>query len=173
MTQYVSSKVDTAVLDVVHKALSKIKGRAKDEAIKNRYEKTVQLKKDIFNSLKKDYLKEQDIMKKLIDEVGKALIGESKFSVELLNQSIGSSKDKMAELERKMPAALQEYQNESNILKGLDSFYEKFTSWADEFDYATSEQKKMIICKLIDRIELNRGYDIHIKLNMNYGQFIE
>ena len=172
MTQYVSSKVESAVLEVVHMALSKIKGKAKDEAIKNRCEKTVHLKKEIYNSLTKDYIKEQDIMKKLVEEVGKALIGESKFSVELLNQSISSSKEKLAELERKMPIALKDYQNETEILKSLDSFYIKFMSWADEFDCATQEQKKMIICKLIERIEVKKGYDIHIKLNMNYGQFI-
>ena len=30
----------------------------------------------------------------------------------------------------------------------------------------------MIICKLIDRIEIGKGYDITVKMNINYEQFL-
>ena len=94
-------------------ALSKIKGKVKDEAIKIRYEKTVQLKKEIYNELNSEYEKEQGVMQRLVKEIGKALIGESKFTVELINQSISATKDKIAELEEKIPITLQDYQDET------------------------------------------------------------
>ena len=39
-------------------------------------------------------------------------------------------------------------------------------------DTASRERKKMIICKLIDRIEIGKDYDIRVKMNINYEQFI-
>ena len=32
--------------------------------------------------------------------------------------------------------------------------YQRFLGWANEFDTASNEQKKMIICGLCDRIEV-------------------
>ena len=49
--------------------------------------------------------------------------------------------------------------------------YGNFQSWANEFDSATLEQKKMIIGQLVKRVELEKGYVIHIEFNMDYEQF--
>ena len=49
--------------------------------------------------------------------------------------------------------------------------YERFRSWAEEFDKATLEQQKMIACHLFRRIEVGRGYRIRVELNMTYRQF--
>ena len=125
MTQYLAKRVDDAVLEVIHIALGKIKEKAKDEAVKSRYAAEVKIKKDAYNALLKQFQKEQDILAKLIDEVGKALIGESNFTVDLLNQSITSSK-KMSLLEAKIPVALKEYTDEESILNNLDNYYSKF-----------------------------------------------
>ena len=58
--------------------------------------------------------------------------------------------------------------------KGIDLItpaYNQFKSWAEEFDSATLEQKKMIACHLFKRIEVGRDYQITVELNMTYQQF--
>lgn len=49
--------------------------------------------------------------------------------------------------------------------------YKEFKSWAEEFDTACMEQKKMIACKLFKCIEVGRGYKGSVELNMTYQQF--
>ena len=49
--------------------------------------------------------------------------------------------------------------------------YKQFKSWAEEFDSATLEQKKMIACQLLKRVEVGRDYKISVELNMTYSQF--
>ena len=49
--------------------------------------------------------------------------------------------------------------------------YQRFLGWANEFDTASNEQKKMIICGLCDRIEVSRDYEVRIVVDMDYGQF--
>jgi hypothetical protein len=49
--------------------------------------------------------------------------------------------------------------------------YGRFLGWANEFDNATLEQKKMIVGFLIKKVSIGRGYSVHIEFNMDYQQF--
>lgn len=172
MSQYLAKKVDDAVLLIVNKTLEKIKGSAKDEAINAQYENIVKEKKAIYLSLKQKTEKEQAVLNKLVSEVGRALIGESSFTIDVLNASISATKEKLAEYEKQIPQAYKEYTDKNEILEHLDGYYDTFKGWASEFATASRERKKMIICKLIDRIEIGKDYDIRVKMNINYEQFI-
>ena len=172
MSQYLAKKVDDAVLLIVNKTLEKIKGSAKDEAINAQYENIVKEKKAIYLSLKQKTEKEQAVLNKLVSEVGRALIGESPFTIDVLNASISATKEKLAEYEKQIPQAYKEYTDKNEILEHLDGYYDTFKGWASEFATASRERKKMIICKLIDRIEIGKDYDIRVKMNINYEQFI-
>lgn len=172
MTQYLSKRVDDAVLFAVHNVLDKIKTCAKDDAVKRQYEKTVKEKKEVYTALKQRLEKEQGVLNKLIAEVGKALSGESAFTIDILNASITASKAKIAELEERLPLLYKEYSDKKEIFEHLDGYYDTLKGWSTEFDLASPERKKMIIGRLIDRIEIGKGYDITIKMNMNYEQFV-
>ena len=71
-----------------------------------------------------------------------------------------------------MQNSYKEYTDKNEILEHLDGYYDTFKSWASEFATANHERKKMIICKLIDRIEIGKDYDIRVKMNINYEQFL-
>lgn len=111
-------------------------------------------------------------MNKLIAEVGKALSGESAFTIDIFNASITASKSKIAELEERLPLLYKEYSDKKEIFERLDGYYDTLKGWSTEFDLASPERKKMIIGRLIDRIEIGKGYDITIKMNMNYEQSV-
>ncbi len=49
--------------------------------------------------------------------------------------------------------------------------YKQFKSWAEEFDSATLEKKKIITYQLLKRVEIGRDYKISVELNMTYSQF--
>ena len=53
----------------------------------------------------------------------------------------------------------------------LGILYQRFLGWANEFDTASTEQKKMIICALCNRIEVSRDYEVKIVIDMDYEQF--
>ena len=113
--------------------------------------------KEIYLSLKQKMDKEQTVLNKLIGEVGRALIGESAFTIDVLNASISATKEKLAEYEKQIPQVNKEYTDKNEILERLDGYYDTFKGWSDEFATASRERKKMIICKLIDRIEIVKG----------------
>ena len=64
-------------------------------------------------------------------------------------------------------------EQEKDALEKFRPAFSRFKSWADEFDNATLEQKKMIAGQLFKRVEVGRNYKIHIVMNMTYRQFCE
>lgn len=171
-SQYKSTKIDEAVLELLRRVFEKIQSTEKNETLKEKYEETVREKKKQYNLLLKEYEREQLIMQKLVESVGQAMIGMSTLSLETLNAAINAEKEKLVRLEKQIPEALKSVNDEKQMLESLDIYYENFIGWADEFDKASRERKKMIICNLIKKIMIARDYHLDIVLNMDYQQFL-
>jgi len=62
--------------------------------------------------------------------------------------------------------------NSQGAMKQLDHYYEQFRSWAEEFEDAALEERKMIICQLIQEINVSRGYELDVVLDLKYEQFL-
>ena len=57
-------------------------------------------------------------------------------------------------------------------MKKLDFYYEQFRGWAETFESAGLEERKMIVCQLVREIRVSRGYELDIVLDVNYEQFL-
>ena len=55
----------------------------------------------------------------------------------------------------------------------VDYYYDQFSSWADEFDEAPQERKRLIICKLFKEINVGKNYQIEMLMDTSYQQFIQ
>ena len=51
--------------------------------------------------------------------------------------------------------------------------FETLASWAELYETASFEKKKMIVNCLINRVDVYRGYKLHIDFNFDYQQFLE
>ena len=51
--------------------------------------------------------------------------------------------------------------------------YEELISYADLYDSASFESKKMIVSQLVRRIDVYRGYQIHVDFNFDLAQYLE
>ena len=49
--------------------------------------------------------------------------------------------------------------------------YDDIISWADMYDSASMEAKKMIVSCLIKRVDVYRDYKLHIDFNIDFEQF--
>ena len=58
-------------------------------------------------------------------------------------------------------------------LRTRGQLYEELISYADLYDSASFEAKKMIVSQLIRRVEVYRGYQIHVDFNFDLAQYLE
>lgn len=91
----------------------------------------------------------------------------------MLSNAIESTKEKIAENTELIVQYGLQIGDQQSAVDNLDYYYETFRSWADEYQNASKEQKKMIACNLIKEVQIGKGYDIDIVLDMNYNQFSE
>lgn len=168
---YSAPRIDETVEAIVRKYLREIKKTPKDKALEIRYNKELaekrKLKRELLN--KKESLEAELTVLSL--EVGRTLCGTNKFSADVLSRSINATKKKIAENDRLLLQCDLDLEQKTSVLCKLDFYYNQFVSWADEYDNSTLEQKKMIICQLINSIKVGKGYNIEIEFNVSYKQF--
>ena len=63
------------------------------------------------------------------------------------------------------------WQTEKLLLGNTRAAYDDIISWADMYDSASMEAKKMIVSCLIRRVEVYRDYRLHIDFNIDFEQF--
>ena len=125
----------------------------------------------LLKSAKSDYTKAAAELDTLRAEVIKALRGESAFSQELLSSLIADGEKKCLTIQRTMEAAQAAYDEGQVMLDALNAQYDDIISWADMYDSASMESKKMIVSCLIRRVEVYRDYRLHIDFNIDFEQF--
>lgn len=78
---------------------------------------------------------------------------------------------KCLELQEQFEAAQAAYDKGKAVLASLNAQYDDIISWADMYDTASMEAKKMIVGCLIKRVEVYRDYKLHIDFNIDFEQF--
>ncbi len=169
---YVSTKIDETISEIVCEYLNKIKTTPKSVALERKYHKEISLCKSTRKKLVNDTDKLRKKLKGLTDEISKSLMGESKFSPDILSEAIESAKSQIRENEQKLTDLELKILDGEVMTKKLDHYYTQFRAWSDEFLSTEIEQRKMIICQLISRIEFRRGYELNIEFNTDYEQFL-
>lgn len=104
-------------------------------------------------------------------EIGKTLLGDSLYSPEDLKGVINVVKERVANGEEQLERLESDMLEKKEMVEAVLPAYRRSKSWAEEFDSADLEQKKMIDCQIFDRIELGKGYQLTIHMNVTYKQF--
>lgn len=170
---YIADKIDKIVVDVMKTIFSSISGCPEEEKIQLAYKQAMAANHHTQQKLTIELQGNQAQLDKLRQEIGKALVGESLYSPEDLNTAILSLKAKIAKTEEKLTALADEEEQKKQVSEGIIPAYRQFKSWAEEFDETSLDGKRMIASQLFSRIEIGKGYTIHLEMNMTYKQFCE
>lgn len=172
-TTYLAERVDAVILQIMRDLFENMSGAPEEERLKAAYKRQVAGIQAMQHKLTLEIEKEKEQLEKLQAEIGKALSGESVFTPDDLATSISSVRERLNATIAEQHELEQNTFQQKQTLLSADSVYKQFKSWADEFETATNEQRKMIACQLFNRIEIGRGYQITCELNMSYRQFCE
>lgn len=105
---------------------------------------------------------------RLRQEVMRSLMGESCFEPDLLKEMLSKNKAELADAEARLASLEAEKDAEATRIRYLSS---QIHDWAGEFDSANNDTKKMILVRMIEKITVDRHYNIVIRFFISPESF--
>ena len=170
-TGYTAHILDGIIDKLVRQIFERMKAIPKSDIVNIRYREKMEERKSLLHSVRAEYAKAAADLETLKGEVIKTIRGESTFSKELLSSLIAEAEAKCQELQENMEKAQAAYDEGKTVLASLNAQYDDIISWAEMYDTASMEAKKMIVNCLIKRVDVYRDYKLHIDFNIDFEQF--
>ena len=106
-------------------------------------------------------------------EILKSLTGESVFDKATLQELLDENAKQKESLEKEISAILEQRSEKRNYAESLAKFYGRVNEWRKTFDQKTEEQKKMVLAQMIERITIDKDYNIQINFYTTGDKVIE
>ena len=172
-TTYRADQVDAIVSEFMRNLFETFKNSPDEELLERAFRRQNDADRANRKKAEQDLQKSCMQLEELQLEIGRSLTGDSVFSKNDLSTAIQSLKLHIDECKKQLSEFEVKEEQGKDALEKFRPAFSRFKSWADEFDNATLEQKKMIAGQLFKRVEVGRNYKIHIVMNMTYRQFCE
>lgn len=165
--------LDEIIDKMVRQIFSRLRGIPKEQLIISRYAKETAERKNHLQALQAERDKAEKDLLALKAEILAVIKGESAFPKDTLAEMIAAQEKKHTELETLCEEASAELERNAELMANVSQLYEELISYADLYDSASFEAKKMIVSQLIRRVEVYRGYQIHVDFNFDLAQYLE
>lgn len=170
---YLADRVDAIVLAVVREIFDSIRREPRDKLLEQKIRQEGGAKKKQKQQAEKKLQECERALGRYEDEVLKCLEGRSQFSQDMLSRLIAKAEGEMHDARQEYAAISAQIEDEREIAHRIKMCYNQFCGWAEEFEMANLPRKRMILSQLIDKVELGSGYDVTVRLNMSYQQFLD
>lgn len=172
-TTYLADRIDRAVTIAMRKIFQSISGCPQEEKIEAAYKSVIAGNHKLQQKLNYELQRDMTQLESLRLEIGKALTGESVYSQEDLATAIATIRKRITDAQEQLEKLMQEDAAQKAISDSIIPAYKQFKTWAEEFDGAPLEMKKMIASQLFSRIEIGKGYEIHLELDTTFQTFCD
>ena len=172
-TGYTMHILDEIIDKMVRQIFSRLRGIPKEQLITSRYAKETAERKNHLQALQAERDKAEKDLLALKAEILAVIKGESAFPKDTLAEMIAAQEKKHTELETLCEEASAELERNAELMANVSQLYEELISYADLYDSANFEAKKMIVSQLIRRVDVYRRYQIHVDFNFDLAQYLE
>lgn len=171
-TGYTLHILDGIIEDIVHEIFRRVKCLSKSEVLGASYAAKMSEQKAVLKKAQREYQKAEHDLQGLRNEAVKAVNGESAFPLDLLSSLVKETEQKCVQLQETYQTAQAEVEKSDVLMDELRTTYNQFISWSNIYDTANIQTKKMIVCQLIERVDVFRGYELKIKFSISVEQFL-
>lgn len=170
-TGYTAHILDSIIDKLVRQIFTRMKAVPKEEILNLQYQEKMSERKALLRTVRSEYTKAVEELEMLKAEIIKSLRGESSFPKDILSTMVGEAEKKCSLLQEQLEAAQTAYDEGQAVMASLSTRCDDMISWAEMYDTASLEVKKMIVNCLIKRVEVFKGYKVHVEFNIDYQQF--
>ena len=170
-TVYSARKIEDAVLEIVRDYFTSIQESVDDiwrEQARRQMRGKLQTR---IKMEEKNLSKLQKQNEALRQELLKTLTGESGFERELLQSMLAENKAAIQAAEETLAECQRDREREEARLQYMSTQYQNIRDWAEVFDTASRDEKRMILSRIIERIDVDRNYHLTIRFFVTMEDF--
>lgn len=168
---YGVTKLDGIMEQIIRYQLSKIRTASGSEVIAQQHEKAIELARARYKLACTQLSEKQRELADYRAETIRVIRGESRLSVDLLNELVEKGTQEIEALTATVEAAKQELQERMDSADLERKEYEKLQSWADLYDNCSFAAKKMIVSQFIKSVYVYRDYALEVEFNVSFDEF--
>lgn len=171
-TGYTVEKLDAMIDSIIRGIFSRVRSLNRKDVVNACVSNDLNAKKAFLRKAQKDYEKAEKDLQRLKSEIVNALTGASAFSPELLNNVIQEQSQRCEELRTALNEAEKDYAESDSQLEVRSQQYDDLLEWSAAYETASMSAKKVIVARMIERVDVYRGYQLKLKLNISVEQFL-
>ena len=171
-TGYTMHILDGVIETILHQVFDKMKCTSSDMIIGGACQKQMALLRSDLQRVKAENTKANKEYESLKAEILKAVQGKSALPMEVLNEVLSETRQKVLDTSHRMTELTMELENESAKVEQMEAEFNRIATWSEIFDSSDIATKKMICGYIIKRVTVYRDYQISVDLNINVEQFL-
>ena len=153
---YSADEIEPIVFAEVNQYMSKLKQSDVYTDILKKQEKARKVMRKEIEDIRKEQSAVQKDIETLESQIPQALRGDGVFSAERLSGLLKEKEKQKADIEQLIKVKEQEYQATELDNRDIDKFSKIIPNWEQEFMEADTHLKKVLLSKIIERIEVGK-----------------
>ena len=169
---YQAGPLHKVVEEQVMQFLSRLQSVPREKLLSLAGAKNEECFKVAYKQAEKEFENARKQVTALEEEAVKALTGESQLDLAIVNQMLIKHRARLEKAQQTMDEARSRLESEKESAKETKAQIDEFLSWADCYKTAERDVRHMIISRLIERVEISKGYKMEIKFRISLNQFL-
>ena len=169
---YCADRIEKPILEAVYSFFANIRSQPRSDLLKAACKSKCAVYRQAYRQAEADFKKAHTEMAALEEEAMKALTGEARLDIALINSMLPKYKAKLDAAQAQMEESQRKMAEEEAFTMNAAQEYDRMISWADTFESASIETKHMILASLIERVEVGQGYRINILFRISATQYL-
>ena len=171
-TGYTMHILDDIVVKIMHQVFDRMKSATSDMIVGNTCQKQMALLQGDLKRARAENTKANTDYESLKAEVLKAVQGKSSLPVDVLNELLEETRQRVLDTSRKVSEITMELENENSKMTELQAEFDRIATWSEIFDSSDTATQKMICGYIIKRVRVYRDYQLSVEFNINIEQFL-
>ena len=171
-TGYTMHILDDIIVKILHQVFDRMKSATSDMIVGSACQKQMALIQGDLKRARTENTKANTDYESLKAEVLKAVQGKSALPMEVLNEVLEETRQRVLDTSRKVTELTLELENENSKMTEMQAEFDRIASWSEIFDSSDIATKKMICGYIIKKVRVYRDYQLSVEFNINVEQFL-
>ena len=168
---YGVTKLDGIMDQIIRYQLAKISAESGGEIVRQQHEKAVAMAASRYRLISSQLMEKQKELSDYQAETIRVIRGESRLSIDLLNEMVEKTKSEIRGLMLAVETAKKDLEQKQGSAREEESELEQLKSWADFYDNCSFAAKKMIVSQFVKSVHVYRDYTIEEEFNVSFEEF--